>query len=119
MINLGWLEYMDGRLESAITHCNQGLEIVPKHAMGYNDRGAILEDMGRIDKALADYARAIELNNDPEAEGYARINRALANLQQADHASAEQDLLEVIRRNLPMKEAGGCVAVHYPQGTPA
>ncbi|OGV45601.1 MAG: hypothetical protein A2017_12370 [Lentisphaerae bacterium GWF2_44_16] len=104
IFNLGWLDYQDGQLKSALAYHEQGLGILPNDAMGYNNRGAILEDMGQTEKALTDYGKAIELGNDPEASAYAHLNRGVYFLMKSDYASANNDFMALFREKLPMKE---------------
>ncbi|OGV35422.1 MAG: hypothetical protein A2020_06735 [Lentisphaerae bacterium GWF2_45_14] len=104
LFNLGWLDYQDNRLESALACHNQGIGILPDDAMGYNDRGVILEDMGQREKARADYSKAIELGNDPEAAAYARLNRGTLYLMDGDYVSANNDFSAVFKDKLPMRE---------------
>jgi len=45
LLNLAWLDYQDGRLKSAFAFADEGVRILPDYAMGYNDRGAIREEI--------------------------------------------------------------------------
>jgi len=104
LFNLAWLDYQDGHLESALAYSDRGIETLPDYAMGHSERGAIREDLGQHEEALADYARAIELNNDPEAAACARLNRGARHLMDNDPPSAERDFAAILRDQLPKKE---------------
>ncbi len=104
LLNLAWIEYQEGRTESAFSFTNNAVEILPDYAMGYNNRGAIREDMGQHEEAMADYAKAIDLNNDSEASAHALLNRGVHHLMNDDFTSAERDFETVLRESLPMKE---------------
>jgi tetratricopeptide (TPR) repeat protein len=51
---------------------NKAIEINPKYAMAYYNRGIPHSNKGQYDKAIADYTKAIELN--PKYAG-AYVNR--------------------------------------------
>jgi tetratricopeptide (TPR) repeat protein len=65
------------------------VELNPKHAPAYNNRGAVYARMGQYDRAVADYTRAAEI-----APGYARayVHRALAYYQLKDYDKAWDDV---------------------------
>jgi len=48
--------------DEAIAEYNIALEIDPKFAMAYNDRGIAYDNKGQHDQAIADFSKAIEIN---------------------------------------------------------
>jgi lipoprotein NlpI len=104
LFNLAWMDYQDGKFESAFSTCDKGVKIMPDYALGYNDRGAIREDLGQKKEAIADFSKAIELDNDPEATSYARLNRGISSFIDREYVTAENDFTQVIKDRLPMKE---------------
>ncbi len=55
-----------GNSEKAINECNLAIQLMPDFAQAYIYRGEIYEDEGQLEKALADYQKAMLL--DPESE---------------------------------------------------
>jgi tetratricopeptide (TPR) repeat protein len=53
-----------GEIEKALSDCNLAIELAPDLPAAYNYRGMILEDIGKLDQAFADYQEAIRI--DPE-----------------------------------------------------
>lgn len=65
----------EGRYDEAIVEFNRAIELAPKLAMAYTNRGSAYINKGELDKAIADCDKAIDL--DPKlAEAYS--NRAYA-----------------------------------------
>ena len=56
---LVWTYSMRGRLEEAITECKRALEIDPEFGNPYNDIGAYLIELGRLDEAVPYLRKAI------------------------------------------------------------
>ena len=63
-------------------------ELNPKFAGGYNARGIVYAKKGELDRAIADFTRAIELN--PKLAGLSH-NRASAYQAQGDFQRAAAD----------------------------
>ena len=59
-----------GNTSLALEKCGQAIDIAPLFANAYNLRGLLYDEMGELEKALADYQQAVRL--DPEAAGCQR-----------------------------------------------
>ena len=77
-----------GDYDRAIADYNKALELDPKDATAYNNRGFTYDNKGDYDKAIADYDAAIRLN--PE---YARAynNRGFTYDKKGDYDRAIAD----------------------------
>ena len=53
---------MMGEKEKALEACNKALEAAPNYADALNIRGLLYQKMGKIDEAIEDYTRAIEIH---------------------------------------------------------
>jgi tetratricopeptide (TPR) repeat protein len=49
---LGWTYYFQGKAEEAIAECKRAIEVDPDFGNPYNDIGAYLIDLGRMDEAI-------------------------------------------------------------------
>ena len=83
-----------GETDAAIALFNQAIELDPKYAPAYCDRGLALTIKGELDKAVADLTTAIKL-----APGGARsyFNRGFAYFQKGDYDKAVADYSDAIR----------------------
>jgi len=52
-----------GQYENAIRECTMAIELDPKYASAYNNRGASCAALGLHEQAEKDYAKARELNS--------------------------------------------------------
>jgi len=67
-------------LDKAIADESKAIEIDPKNATAYYNRGVAYDTLGQWDKAIADYSRAIEI--DPKyAKAYSNRNNAYRKLR--------------------------------------
>lgn len=57
---LGWTYHFQGRLEEAIAECKRAIELDPDFGNPYNDIGAYLMELGRLDEAIPWLERATE-----------------------------------------------------------
>lgn len=89
----GWFEdgvvfLQDGKNEQAVEAFTRALQINPRLASAYNNRGIAWRSLGKFDKALADFTKAIEV--DPElADAY--TNRATIRYFQGLWGQAVED----------------------------
>lgn len=60
----GIAHYKADRFEQALVCLNRALVRAPAFASAYNTRGYVLQDMGRLAEALADFTRAVALSPD-------------------------------------------------------
>jgi tetratricopeptide (TPR) repeat protein len=75
--------------DQSIAEFTTAIELYPKLAIAYNNRGSTYGEKGDYDRAIADYTRAIEI--DPNfAEAYR--NRGIAYGKKGDYDSAIADL---------------------------
>src|SRR6059036_617834 len=56
---LGWTYHFQGRIEEAIAECRLAIEIDPEFGNPYNDIGAYLIELGRLDEAVPYLRKAI------------------------------------------------------------
>ena len=57
---LGWTHSFMGELDTAISHCQQAIELDPDFGNSYNDIGAYLIARGQFDEALPYLQKALE-----------------------------------------------------------
>ena len=62
--NLGLLLRNQGRIEEAMEHYHQAIQINPNYAETLNNLGVALADKGRFDEAIENYRKAIQINPD-------------------------------------------------------
>lgn len=88
--------FKGGNPDQAITDYTKALELNPKFASAYNNRGAAYAQKGQFDKAITDYTRALEIN--PKyAEAY--NNRGAAYRQKGKYDQAITDLNQALEIN--------------------
>ena len=76
-----------GRLDAAIEHCRQAVDIKPDYVKAYNNLGLVLTMRGRLDEGIEQYRRALKLQpNFPEA--HYNLANALAAKGKLDEAVA-------------------------------
>jgi tetratricopeptide (TPR) repeat protein len=51
-----------GELEDALRECDRAIEMVPQWAEAHNLRGVVLDEMGRVEEAIAAYEEAVRLD---------------------------------------------------------
>jgi tetratricopeptide (TPR) repeat protein len=56
---LGWTYSFQGKLEEAMAECKRAIEVDPEFGNPYNDIGAYLIDLGRVDEAIPWLERAL------------------------------------------------------------
>ena len=78
-----------GEYEKAISDYTRAIEINPRYAVAYNNRGLVYRKMGEYDRAISDYGNAVEIN-----PGYALAyyNRANAYYQKGEYGRAWEDI---------------------------
>jgi tetratricopeptide (TPR) repeat protein len=75
--------------DKAISDYSKAIEINPKSALTYNNRGNVYAAKGQYDKAISDYNKAIEIN--PSDAG-AYNNRAIAYSDKGQYDKAWDDV---------------------------
>jgi tetratricopeptide (TPR) repeat protein len=60
--NFGYVLMQSGRLEEALAHLRQGLEIQPNDAGAHNNLGGVLVRMGRVEEAKTEFEAALRIN---------------------------------------------------------
>ena len=75
--------------DRAISDFNKAIEIDPKHAMAYSNRGNAYGEKGQYDRAISDYTKAIEINPRFAAAYY---NRGLAYHKKGEYDKAWEDV---------------------------
>jgi len=51
-----------GELEDALRECDRAIEMIPEWAEAHNLRGLVLDEMGRVEEAIAAYEEAVRLD---------------------------------------------------------
>lgn len=51
-----------GELEDALRECDRAIELAPEWAEAHNLRGVVLDEMGRVEEAIAAYEKAVRLD---------------------------------------------------------
>ena len=82
--------------DEAIAEYNKALEINPKFAMAYNDRGIAYRWKGQYDQAISDHNKALEINS-RYAEAY--NSRGVAYYTKGQHDKAISDYNKAIEIN--------------------
>ena len=82
-----------GDLDGAINDYNHTIELDPKYAIAYANRGNARDEKGNLDGAIADYTRAIQLN--PKFTG-AYNNRAETHAKKKQYDAAIKDTEKAI-----------------------
>ncbi len=67
-----------GEIRRALYDFNKAIELYPKYAVGFSDRGVAHEMMDQRDKAIADFRMAVEIDPDDKtgSAGLARLGAA-------------------------------------------
>jgi hypothetical protein len=88
------IEYdQDKNLDKALDNCKLAIQLDPNFAEAHNLRGLILDEMGRLDEAVASYREAIRLN--PALEE-ARANLKDAEAEQAKNPPGFHQTIELV-----------------------
>jgi tetratricopeptide (TPR) repeat protein len=62
MKRLSLIYLVQGQYDQAITDYNKAIEINPRYAEAYNNRGGTYSQIGQYDQAISDCTKAIEIN---------------------------------------------------------
>ncbi|MBI5395709.1 MAG: tetratricopeptide repeat protein [Verrucomicrobia bacterium] len=87
LLDSGYNKQDKGDYDGAIADYNRALELDPKYALAYNNRGLVKSNKGDQDAAIADFDRALEL--DPKL-AFAYNNRGKAYMEKGDYERAIQ-----------------------------
>ena len=83
--NLGLLLRNQGRIEEAMKHYHQAIQINPNYAESLNNLGVALADKGWFDEAIENYRKAIQINPN-YADALSNLGVALAAQGRFDEA---------------------------------
>ena len=81
-------------MKSAIADFTRAIEINPRHAAAYNNRGGVELERGNLDHEIADFDQAIKLNLHM-ARAY--LNRGMARLLQGQEAASQHDFAQCLK----------------------
>jgi hypothetical protein len=97
------------RRSQALADCDRAIAIDPLDSNAHNNRGVLLDEMGRPQDALPCFERAIELNPD-NPDAYANMGTALIALGRGPDALAKYEVpLKNDSRNVGILNAKGAV----------
>lgn len=82
-------KYLKGDLAGAEVDLNRAIDLDPKDAQAYLDRGDVEAALGRWDRAISDYTRTLDLEPD---RWFAHYARGVARISKGELAGAIEDL---------------------------
>jgi Flp pilus assembly protein TadD len=88
---LGWVYSMQRRLEDAIAECHRAIAVDPEFGNPYNDIGAYLIELGRLEEAIPWLERAKQARR-YEPRHYPHINLGRIHVLRNDVAAAAREL---------------------------
>jgi len=88
---LGWAYSMENRLDEAIAECRRAIAVDPDFGNPYNDIGAYLIQLGRIEEAIPWLERAKQAVR-YEPRHYPHINLSQIHVMQNDITAAVREL---------------------------
>lgn len=92
--DLAFCESSDGRCNNALRDYTEAINLDPKIAWAYENRGILYDESAETDKALRDFAEAIRL----EPNSYhAHFSRGLIEMERRDVDAAIEDFAEAAR----------------------
>jgi Tfp pilus assembly protein PilF len=92
---LGWVYSMQRRLEDAIAECRRAIQVDPDFGNPYNDIGAYLIELGRIEEAIPWLERAKHAVR-YEPRHYPHINLGHIHVMRNDIPAAARELREAV-----------------------
>ena len=92
---LGWTYSFQGRLEDAIEECQKAIAVDPTFGNPYNDIGAYLIEMGRLDEAIPWLERATRATR-YESPHFPRFNLGRVYLAKEMYSRALQEFRAVV-----------------------
>ncbi len=95
------LEIEKNKPEKALEMINQAIKMAPDNGYFFYKRAEILTSANRLNEALVDYTKSIEMENDPVAYN----GRGLVKFQLVDVDGALRDFDDAIERNRMYSEA--------------
>ena len=98
----GHVLFLLGQLDRAMEAYSSAINLNPRNASAYNNRGIVYADKGDLDNAIEHYNTAIKLKPD-YAEAYYNRGNAYDNKGEVDNAI--RDYTEAIKRNPDFVEA--------------
>ena len=104
---LGWTYSFQGRLEDAIEECQKAIAVDPTFGNPYNDIGAYLIEMGRLDDAIPWLERATRASRYASPE-FPRLNLGRVYLAKEMYSRALQEfgaVLELRPDHRPAQQA--------------
>jgi Tfp pilus assembly protein PilF len=106
---LGWTYSFQGRLEDAIEECQKAIAVDPTFGNPYNDIGAYLIEMGRLDDAVPWLERATRATRYASPE-FPHLNLARIYLAREMYSRALQEFEAVLALRPDHPGAGPAVA---------
>lgn len=83
--NTAYVLQDSGKLEEAINHINQGIQLVPSNLDLYNNKANMLQLMGKYEEAISYYNKVKDVGY-PKVEVYINCGNAYVNLRRLDLA---------------------------------
>jgi tetratricopeptide (TPR) repeat protein len=106
---LGWTYSFQGRLEDAIEECHKAIAVDPTFGNPYNDIGAYLIEMGRLDDAIPWLERATRATRYASPE-FPHFNLGRVYLAKEMYSRALQEFLAVVDLRPGHRQAQHAVA---------
>jgi tetratricopeptide (TPR) repeat protein len=106
---LGWTYSFQGRLEDAIEECHKAIAVDPTFGNPYNDIGAYLIEMGRLDDAIPWLERATRATRYASPE-FPHFNLGRVYLSKEMYSRALQEFLAVVDLRPDHRQAQHAVA---------
>jgi tetratricopeptide (TPR) repeat protein len=92
---LGWTYSFQGRYEEAIAECHRAIAVDPEFGNPYNDIGAYLIELGRLDEAIPWFEKAIEAPR-YEPRHFPHFNLARIYVKRYEYGKAIRHLREAL-----------------------
>jgi tetratricopeptide (TPR) repeat protein len=106
---LGWTYSFQGRLEDAIEECEKAIAVDPTFGNPYNDIGAYLIEMGRLDESIPWLERATRAPR-YESPHFPRFNLGRVYLAKEMYSRALEEFLAVVDLRPDHRQAQHAVA---------
>ncbi|MBX9721253.1 MAG: tetratricopeptide repeat protein [Candidatus Obscuribacterales bacterium] len=95
IFNLSWAYFRADRFDECLAHCDIMTQAHPDYLFGWKLRGSVFEKLGKLNEALENYSRAINL--DPEIAGNCYLERGKLYERLGKHDLAAADYTKLLQ----------------------